>query len=63
MELLDPTPNGYSQVARIPSTSALVSVSGQIADGDGWEERSLAVFQTSAPRSRPAAQVGATCSS
>ena len=45
MELLDPTPNGYSQVARIPSTSTLVWVSGQIADGDGWEEQSRAVFQ------------------
>jgi len=45
MELLDPTPNGYSQVARIPSTSTLVWISGQIADGDGWEEQSRAVFQ------------------
>jgi enamine deaminase RidA (YjgF/YER057c/UK114 family) len=45
MELLDPTPNGYSQVARIPASSTLVWISGQIADGDGWEDQTRAVFQ------------------
>ena len=44
MELLDPTPNGYSQVARIPAGKTLVWISGQIADGDGWEEQTRAVF-------------------
>ena len=45
MELLDPTPNGYSQVARIPAGKTLVWISGQIADGDGWEEQARAVFR------------------
>ena len=45
MELLDPTPNGYSQVARIPAGKTLVWVSGQIADGDGWEEQARGVFR------------------
>jgi enamine deaminase RidA (YjgF/YER057c/UK114 family) len=44
MELLDPTPNGYSQVARIPAGETLVWISGQIADGDGWEAQTRAVF-------------------
>jgi enamine deaminase RidA (YjgF/YER057c/UK114 family) len=44
MDLLDPTPNGYSQVARIPAGKTLVWISGQIADGDGWEEQARAVF-------------------
>jgi enamine deaminase RidA (YjgF/YER057c/UK114 family) len=45
MELLDPTPNGYSQVARVPASSTLVWVSGQIADGDGWEQQARGVFE------------------
>ena len=40
--------------------STLVYVSGQIADGDGWEDQARGVFRTSAPRSRPAAQPGTT---
>jgi len=35
MELLDPTPNGFSQVARVPANSTLVYVSGQFGEGDG----------------------------
>ena len=45
MELLDPTPNGYSQVARVPASSTLVWVSGQIADGEGWEQQTRRVFE------------------
>jgi enamine deaminase RidA (YjgF/YER057c/UK114 family) len=50
-ELLAPTPNGYSQVARVPATSTLVYVSGQIAvaaDGsipDGWEAQTRLVME------------------
>ena len=64
MELLDPTPNGYSQVARIPASSTLVWISGQIADGDGWEDQTRAVFQNvGAALATGGEQVGATCSS
>lgn len=45
MELLDPTPNGYSQVARIPAGKSLVWVSGQLAEGDGWEEQTRGAFR------------------
>jgi enamine deaminase RidA (YjgF/YER057c/UK114 family) len=51
MELHDPTPNGYSQVARIPSGSTLVWISGQIAvdaDGEvppGWEGQTRLALQ------------------
>jgi enamine deaminase RidA (YjgF/YER057c/UK114 family) len=50
-ELLAPTPNGYSQVARIPAASTLVYVSGQIAvapDGsvpEGWEAQTALVME------------------
>ena len=45
MELLDPTPNGYSQAARVPADSTLVYVSGQFGDGDGWEAQTRGAFQ------------------
>jgi enamine deaminase RidA (YjgF/YER057c/UK114 family) len=50
-ELLDPTPNGYSQIARVPAASTLVYVSGQIAiasDGsipEGWEAQTRLVMK------------------
>jgi enamine deaminase RidA (YjgF/YER057c/UK114 family) len=45
MELLDRTPNGYSQVARVPASSTLVYVSGQISDADGWEAQTREAFE------------------
>ena len=45
MELLDPTPNGYSQVARIPAGRTLVYVSGQFGEGESWEAQTRAAFQ------------------
>ena len=45
MELLDPTPNGYSQLARVPADSTLVYASGQFGEGDGWEAQTRAAFQ------------------
>ena len=45
MELLDPTPNGFSQVARIPAGKSLVWISGQLATGGGWEEQTREVFR------------------
>jgi enamine deaminase RidA (YjgF/YER057c/UK114 family) len=45
MELLDPTPNGYSQAARVPAHSTLVYVSGQFGEGDGWEDQTRGAFQ------------------
>jgi hypothetical protein len=42
MDPLDPTPNGHSQVARIPAGKTLVYVSGQFGEGDGWEAQTRA---------------------
>jgi enamine deaminase RidA (YjgF/YER057c/UK114 family) len=51
LELLAPTANGYSQIARIPAGSTLVWISGQVPVGPdgavpaGWEEQTRLAMQ------------------